>query len=321
MNETAPRRADAERAILEASLTDRTATLAVVVATEGSTYVHPGALALFGAGQVGWLSGGCLEGEIARRASAAAARRRVDWLEIDTRDDEALFSGSATGCRGRLCIALLPLAAFDDWADVAHAWLARHGELEIEIAGEGRASARCGSAIASARLDVAPTPWADPAAVVRIAIVPPPAVMVFGAGPEAALLVPILRATGWLVDIVERRPRWLPAARVADRVIEQAPVMAVAATRPPADAALVMHHHFERDREALEALALQPIAFVGLLGPRRRRDDLLRLLPREHAAALAPRLHAPVGLDLGGRGAEAIALSIAAGLQAWRHGR
>ncbi|MBN8480214.1 MAG: XdhC family protein, partial [Xanthomonadales bacterium] len=266
MNPVAARRADAERTILEATLADPMATLAVVVATEGSTYVHAGALALFGAAQVGWLSGGCLEGEIARRAAAASARRGVDWLEIDTRDDEALFSGSATGCRGRLCIALLPLAAFDDWASVARAWLARRGELELAIDGAGEITARCAQAASRALLDVAPMPWPDPASVLRISVVPPPGLIVFGAGPEVDLLVPLLRATGWFVDVVERRPRWLPAARVADRVIECAPAAALASGETRADAALVMHHHFELDREALEALAPQPIAFVGLLG-------------------------------------------------------
>ena len=86
------------------------------------------------------------------------------------------------------------------------------------------------------------------------------------------------------------------------------------------DAALVMHHHFELDREALLALAATAIPFVGLLGPVRRREDLFRVLPRAARDALLPRLHSPVGLKLGGQGPEAIALSIAAQLQAWRCG-
>ena len=82
-----------------------------------------------------------------------------------------------------------------------------------------------------------------------------------------------------------------------------------------------MHHNFERDRDTLEALAGSTIPFIGLLGPRRRRDDLFRLLSADQAESLQPRLHSPVGLDLGGRGAEAIALSIAAQLQMLRHGK
>ena len=84
-------------------------------------------------------------------------------------------------------------------------------------------------------------------------------------------------------------------------------------------AALAMHHNFEMDREALEAVATTGIAFIGLLGPKRRRDDLFKVLPTDVRENLLPRLHSPIGLDLGGHGPEAIALSIAAQLQAFVH--
>jgi xanthine dehydrogenase accessory factor len=83
-------------------------------------------------------------------------------------------------------------------------------------------------------------------------------------------------------------------------------------------AALVMHHSFELDLLALKLLAETPIPAIGLLGPRRRRDDLFKLLTPAERAALHGRLHGPVGLDLGGQGPEAISLSIAAQLQQWR---
>jgi xanthine dehydrogenase accessory factor len=50
----------------------------------------------------------------------------------------------------------------------------------------------------------------------------------------------------------------------------------------------------------------------------RRREDLFRVLPLAAREALLPRLRSPVGLKLGGQGPEAIALSIAAQLQAQR---
>ena len=46
----------------------------------------------------------------------------------------------------------------------------------------------------------------------------------------------------------------------------------------------------------------------------------VRVLPTSAHALLLPRLRSPVGLKLGGHGLEAIALSIIAQLQAWRHG-
>ena len=109
------------------------AALAVVVETEGSTYVQAGAMALFGTegGQVGWLSGGCLEPEIARRARHAAAVGAAGAMEIDTRDDEDLFAGSAVGCRGRLRQVLLPLVRLPGWVTAVQAWWAGHGTLRL----------------------------------------------------------------------------------------------------------------------------------------------------------------------------------------------
>jgi len=127
------------RAVLEASaaavIQGDLACLAVVMATEGSTYVRVGAMALFGSssGQVGWLSGGCLEPEIERSALSAARQQCIEWLEIDTRDDEALFSGHAVGCRGRLQIALIPLQAMLGWNELVVAWRAGSDELRFEV--------------------------------------------------------------------------------------------------------------------------------------------------------------------------------------------
>ena len=89
--------AGGSRGVLEAALAamqqHAAATLALVMDTEGSTYVRPGAMALFGGGeaQVGWLSGGGLEPEIAARAEVASREARIEWMDVDTRDDEDLL--------------------------------------------------------------------------------------------------------------------------------------------------------------------------------------------------------------------------------------
>ncbi|UYB53697.1 XdhC family protein [Xanthomonas sp. AM6] len=294
------------------------AVLAVVMGSEGSTYARAGAVALFGAdgAQQGWLSGGCLEPEIARCAADAAAAGAVAWMEIDTRDDEDLLSGSAVGCRGRLRLALLPLPALPGIERLAQAWLQRRGSLELAVQGDGGVVATVSGQTLRWRLPC--RPWNGATACDgQVQIPPPPRVSVFGAGPESAVLLPLLRQLGWMTTLVEQRPRWAAQAALADLALACTPTRALADCAD-SDAALVMHHHFELDREALDALAASTIPFLGLLGPARRREDLFRLLrPRQHAQLL-PRLHAPVGLRLGGSGAEAIALSIAAQLQASR---
>ncbi len=298
------------------------AALAVVVDTEGSTYVRPGAMALFGAvaGQVGWLSGGCLEPEMELRAQAAVLAGRIEWLDIDTRDDEDLIGGSALGCRGRLRLALLPLSALNGWPALIDAWRQRRGSLLLSLSAQGELQCEVGELRQRLRIAVAGVEgFAAPDQSWRIEIPPPSALVVFGAGPETATLLPLLRSLGWMTALVERRARWMTQARHADAVIETTPEAALLPDRTHAfDAALVMNHNFEMDREALFALAGSDIPFIGLLGPNRRREDLFRVLPRAAQDRLRPRLRSPVGLKLGGQGPEAIALSIAAQLQAYR---
>ena len=313
------------RRILEASAAAHqrgdSAALVVVVETEGSTYVSPGAMALFGAqeGQVGWLSGGCLEPEIEKRAHDAVMHSRIEWMDIDTRDDEDLIGGSALGCRGRLRLALLPLAALHRWPALVEAWCQGQAALRLSISTEGEISAQVAELKQQWRMDVAQSEeFHASGARWELTVPAPPAVLVFGAGPETSTLLPLLRSLGWMTTLVEHRARWLVEAHHADALIEASPQAVLSMHGRTFDAALVMNHNFEMDREALYALAAGELPFVGLLGPVRRREDLFRVLPAAAGEALLPRLHSPIGLKLGGQGPEAIALSIAAQLQAYR---
>lgn len=300
-------------------------TLTIVLETAGSTYVGAGAIAVFaGDSRTGWLSGGCLEPEIARRAALAASNGCVEWMEVDTRDDETLFGGSAVGCRGRLRLALLPLRSMPAWEDLAASWLDRSGPMELSLSADGIIQCRVEGESACWQLPAKPVDWQPEAAAAtgwQLTIAVPPSVVLFGAGPEAPVLLPLLRSMGWMTRLVECRERWLGSSQLADqfRPVSAARALQEQDTQPYA--ALVMHHNFELDLEALLALAECPPSFIGLLGPRRRREDLFRLLPETARLALMPNLHSPVGLDLGGRGPEAIALSIAAQLQSKLHGR
>jgi len=313
-----------QRGVLEASArtaTDAAAALALVLETEGSTYVRPGAVALFGApdGQVGWLSGGCIEPDIERRAHGAAQAGRIEWMDVDTRHDEDLLSGSALGCRGRLRLALLPIARLRDWHEPIHAWSQGHGVLQLQLQASGELSMSVGDRQWCWTLPAALPEWSASTSGWRLSIPRPPSILIFGAGPESPALLSMLRMLGCVTTLVEHRPRWAGLVRLADHALDQPPARGLGTLPRACDAALVMHHNFELDREALHALADSPIAFIGLLGPVRRREDLFRVLPGNVRDALAPRLHSPIGLPLGGDGPEAIALSIAAQLQRHLH--
>ena len=86
-----------------------------------------------------------------------------------------------------------------------------------------------------------------------------------------------------------------------------------------ADAVVVMTHSYEQDRAMLAALLPVGPRYLGVLGARHRSS----LLVSEAAATIGKsvaecceRIYAPVGLDLGGDGPEAIALAVMAEAQA-----
>jgi xanthine/CO dehydrogenase XdhC/CoxF family maturation factor len=85
-----------------------------------------------------------------------------------------------------------------------------------------------------------------------------------------------------------------------------------------------MTHHYRHDVPLLRSLLPLPLAFLGLLGPKRRSEKILADLAEGGlaiTASMRSRFHAPVGLDLGADAPEEVALSIIAEMQATLSGR
>jgi len=306
------------RALIDALAQDsETAVLGIVVETEGSTYRKPGALLLRGVDRpVGFLSGGCLEPELDLACRDVQRVQRPRWLAFNTRGDDDLLFGSASGCRGLMRLLLLPLP--------------RSHVLRIALATFDRGSLPlnlCVQRDAGGTVSVGATHWEwkgllapedclqAPALPSELRIPAPPQVLLAGCGPEAPALIAQLRALGARVSVIEHRGLWSMHARGADLHLDASPQRAWEGLRPDTfTAALVMGHHYGNDLAHLRQLARSDVTFVGLLGPPARRDALLAELGPE-ADRLRSRLHAPVGLRLGGEGPESIALAIAAQLQ------
>jgi xanthine/CO dehydrogenase XdhC/CoxF family maturation factor len=155
----------------------------------------------------------------------------------------------------------------------------------------------------------------------------PQRLVVFGAGDDARPMVQMASLLGWNVVVVDGRGQWARAERFqeARRVVVaqgfgELEELGIGAR----DAVVVMTHSYEQDRVWLAgALECGP-RYLGLLGARHRSA----LLVSETAAMLGwsvdqacEGLFAPVGLDLGGDGAEAIALAVVAEIQACCEGK
>jgi xanthine dehydrogenase accessory factor len=149
----------------------------------------------------------------------------------------------------------------------------------------------------------------------------PPKLLLLGAGPDAAPVVDFAARLNWKVTLVDHRPAYVDAADFpsAERVVQVRPDELLSAVDPSHfSAAVVMSHHLPSDLQYLRALAGTRVAYIGLLGPAVRRERLLADLEGD-ADKIRPRLHAPVGLAIGGRSPESIALAIIAEIHAFVH--
>jgi xanthine dehydrogenase accessory factor len=150
----------------------------------------------------------------------------------------------------------------------------------------------------------------------------PPRLLILGAGADAVPVVDFAARLNWRVTLVDHRPAYAVPAHFpyAERVVLARPEeLPQAVDLRRFTAAVVMSHHLPSDLEYLRVLSAGPLPYIGLLGPAARREKLLSELGAE-AERLRPRLHAPVGLNLGGRTPEAIALAIVAEIHAFVHG-
>jgi xanthine/CO dehydrogenase XdhC/CoxF family maturation factor len=328
--------------------------LATVYDTLGSTYTKAGhriIIADYGA-YTGLVSGGCLEGDLAEHAARVLSRRSAQPVTYDLRDEVDDVFGLGVGCNGLIRIFIQPLLPEENYQpfaalrDLYETPEPRMCATVIETADRGPPSAgatfllsqegawealnRSAGAtefaeLLNARLHGHGEPRLaarfiniENAAVLIAPIVPIPRLLILGAGLDSVPLVRMAAELGWYVEIVDHRPAYLErddlSAADSARLVDPRDSRNVIGENARFDVAVVMSHHLETDCAYLRTLAPIDLQYLGVLGPPARREKLLGKLEPDFPD-LRRRLHGPIGLDIGGSGAEVIALSILAELQ------
>ena len=286
------------------------AALATLVKVEGSSYRRPGArlLLLPDGTRLGSISGGCLEEDILERARRVLVSGQSELAVYDTTAENDLVWGVGLGCQGvvRIFIEQIP-ARRPDWIASLQANLPARRETPLQVD-------YAGPAPQGTRLAGSTTPGSSG----FLEIIPaPPALIICGAGDDAQPLARLAKECGWHVTVADARGAYATADRFpdADRIIV-APLADIAASLylDARTFAVVMTHRYVDDREFLRALLPLDFAYLGQLGPRQRTDRLLAEL--SPTSDQLTKLHAPVGLDLGGSTPETVALAILAEMQA-----
>lgn len=152
------------------------------------------------------------------------------------------------------------------------------------------------------------------ASAVVVNIPPRTRVLICGAGPDAVPMARAFAELDWEVLVVDHRPAFARADRFprgCTALCSRPERMAQILDPASLDAAVIMSHHLENDAAYLAAVAPHGLRYVGVLGPRARRDRLC-----EMAGCGERPVFGPVGLDIGAELPASIALSVAAEIHA-----
>lgn len=350
--------ADLQKRRNEEEKAGRPTALATLVRTRGSSYRRAGARALVleDGRLVGGISGGCLENDVALRARTALETGKAMLVPYDTgADDDRLF-GLNIGCGGLLDVLVEPagrdvaelleqLAALEKRRQkaVLATVLAppKHLGQRLLLTAEGPLGKstiqaeklrEATEAAANAALEkTTSSPWvslnAPEAELFLERIAPPQALCLFGSGFDVEPLVSFGRALGFEVVVVDIRgaEQSLERFQAANqKIAARGTTGALAKLEDLLDenaAALVMNHHYDHDRELVEALLGTKVGYLGLLGPKSRGRRLLGELKSVDPKLDTTRVFSPVGLDLGADTPEKVALSILAEILAVLAGR
>jgi xanthine dehydrogenase accessory factor len=253
--------------------------LATLVRAEGSSYRRPGARMLIceDGNMTGSLSAGCLEEEVVLRAREVLRTGEPALMRFDTR--------KRFGCAGRIDV-FIERASECFFADLTKKLDARGSCFAIT-----RLSGELGTRIIE--FDYEAEQDHEHKFVQQIH--PPIRLFIFGEGQDSEPFHSLGHLLGWqTVDV--RGADELPG--VPDEWT----------------AAIVKSHNYGRDFAALQKLLPLDLRYVGLIGPRKRRNQLLSDL-LDLGVTINAGSFAPAGLDLGAETPEEIALTIVSEIQ------
>ncbi|UOF92903.1 XdhC family protein [Fodinisporobacter ferrooxydans] len=325
--------------------TDQPAVLATILEVAGSSYRKQGTSMLFldDGRQVGILSGGCLETDLAARVPRILQEGEPFLWEYDLRHEEDWNWGQGSGCNGRILVIMEVVDPhMREFLTQANSFLeegipvvmAKEFTLDRERKGfgmfplkkeliqkeltgtwHGECSANLQEWI---KIQIsAEKPMesgfhrlsAGNASIFTQVWQPRPRLIIWGGGNDAKPLVAFAAAAGFQVIVADWRPDFCHAARFpeAEQCLIGFPAQIVnqlACTSR--DFVLLMSHHFQKDQEFLRLLLEQPLQYLGILGS---RDRIARVFQSQNVPEY---VHAPVGLSIGAEGPEEIAVSILA---------
>jgi len=293
----------------------RGAVLATVVETWGSAPRPVGSqLAIAGDTEIaGSVSGGCVEGAVIIEAMDALEDGKPRMMEFGVSDDQAFAVGLA--CGGKIRVMIEPVGAVISEDTLAELVAARADRVPVAyVVNPDRQTRRL------AKQDDYPDRFRRDKSGFEgeefIAVHNPPLrLIVVGAVHIAQPLLVMARLTGYDTVLVDPRAAFGSDARFPKETIsDDWPDEALLAQGLDARTAVVTLSHDPKIDDPALTVALRSKAFyIGSLGSSRTHAKRIeRLKSAGFSKARIARIHAPVGVDIGGKSPAEIALSIMA---------
>ena len=308
---------DIPRIALDWHREGRKLAVATVVETWGSAPRPVGSQLVIDADaqMMGSVSGGCVEGAVVVEALDAIEDGKPRLLDYGVSDDEAFAVGLA--CGGRIRVLVEPLGKVMAPEVLEALVAARAGREAVSyITDLQEGGGHLGAPEAHPdrfRMDLSGVEE-DGRTFVGVHN-PPLRMIVVGAVHIAQALLPMARACGYDPVLVDPRPAFGSEARFPGAEIrDDWPDEALAAIGlDPRTAVVTLTHDPKLDDPAIRAALGSDVFYLGCLGSgRTHAKRVARLEEAGFTAEQIGRIHAPVGLDIGGRSPAEIAVSIMA---------
>lgn len=301
---------------------ERRVAMATLVAARGGSPRPLGAKLFVGDGGrlLGSVSiGGCVDARVVEHGERLLKENRSARVTVVVDDAEAIELGLACGAEFDLIIEPIALTGQDP-AVTAYESAVRisrsgHTAFVVTTMTSGTVPTR------AVFTDSHDTVQGD-AFVERIA--PADTLVLVGASDVGAALARLGRTLGLRVIVIDGRERYATRDRFAsaDEVLVGMPSELVRPYLTAGAFIVLAAHEYKYELPILREALRAPVRFVGMLAGRKRADAMRSLLREEGLSdEEVARLHSPIGLDIGGREPEEIALSIAAQLVAVREGK
>ncbi|MGH7016000.1 MAG: XdhC family protein, partial [Caulobacteraceae bacterium] len=299
--------ADVRPALERARVRGEAAALATIVGlTEGGPRPIGTQMAFFGDAVSGFLSGGCLEADVAGHAAEVlqdGEPRRLVYGEGSPWPDIRLL------CGARIEILLERLVPDDEATGVL-----------ISLFHERRSALWLSDGVrrACAAIESAPKAWR---AAFSRRFDPTLRLIVLGSDPTALAIASLGVQAGFETTLARPKGPAAPPPIAGLAYQRGEPAEALAAVGlDPFTAVAVATHEMETDHAALIAALPSKAFFVGALGARRRVGERVAALERAGVGQEAiARLASPIGLDLGGKAPFEIAVAVIAQILAEAH--